>query len=561
MGAERDGRAFFNGRVYTQDPAAPWASGLLVERGRVTRALAAGERPPAGVRALDLGGRLVLPGFVDAHTHVTAYARNLERVALAGAASLEDGLARIRATAARLPSGWLLGQGWDPHAWGGFPDRSHLDRAAPGRPVALESRDCHASWLSSTALRQAGIDAATPDPPGGRIVRDAAGEPTGILLEKARRLAAEAIPPDEPAAGERLGRALAEALALGITGVHVMDGLAGMRELEAHDRSHGLPLRAVCYIGEKDLEAVLADGRRSGEQLGRVRLGGLKLFADGALGSRTALMSEPYEGTTEDFGIALLGDAELADLTSRAASGGLAVAIHAIGDRAGTRALDALEEALTAVGRLPLPHRVEHAQLVFPADSRRFGLRGIVASVQPCHIPGDWAPADRHWGDRCRYAYPFRALLTGGAELALGSDVPVEGWNPSRNLYAAVARRGWDGRPAGGWHAEEALTLPEAVRAYTIGPAVASGEGGRRGRLAPGMDADFAAVSGDLFELAPEDWLDLRSDLTVVAGEPLHRAPELEPAVGTSSRSDSRSEESAGETSGEASQPDEQRVQ
>jgi predicted amidohydrolase YtcJ len=330
------------------------------------------------------------------------------------------------------------------------------------------------------------------------------------------------IPRAEDGLEARLDRALVEALSLGITGAHVLDAIEGMRKLEARDRAGGLPLRIVGYVAEKDLDSVLAEGRRSGEQRGRVRLGGLKLFTDGALGSRTALLSEPYEGT-DDFGIAIHEDAELADLTRRAAEGGLAVAIHAIGDRANTRALEALEAApaVTPAGR-PIPHRIEHAQLCFPADAARFGPAGIVASVQPCHIPGDWRAADRHWGDRCRFAYPFRAFLRGGAALALGSDVPVEGWNPFRNLYAAVARRDWDGRPAGGWYAEEALTLAEAVLAYTLGAAAASGEAHLRGRLAPGMDADLIALSGNLFAMAPAEWLDARCELTVVGGEIRH---------------------------------------
>ncbi|HEY7462787.1 MAG TPA: amidohydrolase [Gemmatimonadota bacterium] len=532
-------RAFTGARVYTQDPTRPWAGGLIVRDGRVSRLLAEGESPPSGVPTLDLSGRLVLPGFVDAHTHLTLYARNLDRVALGGVPTLEEALARVREAAQRtadavaVPDGgdWILGQGWDPHAWGGLPDGADLERAAPGRRIALESRDCHACWASAAALAAAGIGAGTPDPAGGRIVRDAAGEPTGILLEKATRLLTAVLPRGAEGESARLERALAEALSLGITGVHVLDAAEGMQKLETCDRSRGLPLRVVCYLAEKDLESALADGRRSGEQNGRVRLGGLKLFTDGALGSRTALLSEPYEGTS-DFGIAIHDDAELADLARRAAVGGLAVAIHAIGDRANTRALDALEtaSAATPAARLPLPHRIEHAQLVFPADAERFGRAGIVASVQPCHIPGDWRPADRHWGDRCAFAYPFRTLLAGGATLALGSDVPVEGWNPFRNLYAAVARRDWDGQPSGGWHPAEALTLREAILACTVGSAVASGEADRRGRLTPGMDADFIALSGDLFELSPESWLELGSDLTVVGGQVVHAAESLDPS-------------------------------
>jgi predicted amidohydrolase YtcJ len=518
-----------NGRLYTQDPRRPWAAGLTVREGRIERLLAEGEPPPAGLPRVDLGGRLVLPGFVDAHTHLTLYARNLDRVALGGVPSLAEALGRVREAAGRPApdreaDGWILGQGWDPQAWGGLPDRSALDAAAPGRLVALESRDCHAYWLSSAALERAAIDSATPDPSGGRIVRDAAGEPTGFVLEKATRLVTAVIPRAADGEASRLDRVLAEALSLGITGAHVLDAVEGLRKLEALDRAGRLPIRVVAYVAEKDLEGALDEGRRSGEREGRVRLGGLKLFTDGTLGSRTALLSEPYEGTG-DFGIAIHGDAELAELVRGAAAGGLAVAIHAIGDRANTRALDALEAAPAVFheGR-HIPHRVEHAQLCFPADAARFGEAGIVASVQPCHIPGDWHAADRHWGDRCRFAYPFRTLLARGATLALGSDVPVEGWNPFRNLYTAVARRDWEGRPETGWHAREALTLPEALLAYTAGSAAASGEAHLRGRLAPGMDADLVALAGDLFALPPEAWPGVGCDLTVVGGEIVHVA-------------------------------------
>ncbi|MFL5493335.1 MAG: amidohydrolase [Gemmatimonadales bacterium] len=469
---------------------------------------------PAGTPRFELPGALVTPGFVDGHTHFTMWALNRQRVGLAATRTREEVLARVGV--ASPVQGWIVGQGWDANSWPAPPDRGALDAVQPG-PVYLDSLDVHAAWVNSAALRAAGITRETPDPFGGRIVRDAAGEPTGLLLERAVELMMPHLPgPPATALDEAVLEAQLEAHRLGVTGIHDVEGeraLAAFRRLEATDR---LRLRVLFNPPVESLPDLLAKRVRSGTGSEWLTIGGVKMFLDGSLGSRTAWMLEPYSGT-RDRGMAITTAEEARAAVQTAARSGLAATIHAIGDAAVRRALDLLSNAPPAA----VPHRIEHFQCVHPLDLDRAAASGIVVSMQPAHLLTDIPLVDRHWGDRGAGAYAFRSLLQRRTTMVFGSDVPVASIDPREGVYAALERRFSDGGPASGWRPEEKLGFEEIVRCYTVGAAVAGGMDQRRGTLAPGQDADLVAWevdpeaeqgSGDAFRAG-------RAVLTVVAGE------------------------------------------
>lgn len=514
-------------RIHTLDPAAPADApppdALLTRDGRILAVGAAAELRSAApdAQTLDLRPATLTPGLTDAHIHLVEWALARREVDLSAADSPEAA-ARMVARHAGQGDGWVRGRGWNPHRWAAAPTRALLDQVAPGRPVALQSHDMHALWVSSEALRRAGIDRDTPDPDGGSIVRDTAGEPTGLLLERAAELVVRCIPPATDAEVQAaLLDAQAELHRLGITGVHSFPNIhiAGpdpLSTLEILRARRLLRLRVLAHIPLATLDDAIRLGVRSGFGGEWIRIGAVKLFLDGALGSRTAWLREPYVGST-DRGMQVLPAADFRDAVRRAAAAGIAIAVHAIGDAAVSLALDVLADPAVRVPALP--HRIEHVQLCPPERLADPGRHGITASVQPCHLITDWRPAERHWGhDRCRGAYAFQSLLAGGAVLAFGSDAPVEPADPRLGLYAALARQDLDGQPAGGWFPAERLAAPEALRGYTVGPAHAAGAVGMQGVLAPGAYADFAAWEQDPLELAAPDILGLRCMATVVGG-------------------------------------------
>jgi hypothetical protein len=473
---------------------------------------------PHHVPRMELAEALVTPGLVDGHTHLAMWALNRRRVELAGLSTREEVIARV--AAARPLQGWIIGQGWDANAWPSPPDRLALDRVQQG-PVYLDSLDVHAAWLNSAALAKAAITRDAPDPFGGRIVRDANGDPTGLLLERAVELVTPFLPePPAQALEEALRDAQAEAHRLGITGIHDVESMAVLDVFRRLDVSGDLRLRVLFHPPVGALPRLIAGGARSGQGSEWLMLGGVKIFLDGSLGSRTAWMLEPYAGT-RDRGIPITGEEEVRDAMTSAAAAGIATTVHAIGDAAVRRAL----ELLSAVPRLSIPHRIEHFQCVHPLDLDRAPRTGIVLSMQPAHLLTDIDLVDRHWGDRGRGAYAFRSLLQRGARLVFGSDVPVASLDPRAGIYAALERKGFNGAPAGGWRPEEKIGFSEAVAGYTVAPAHAAGVGHRRGVLAPGFDADLVA-----WEVDPTaEWGDGEAFrqghavLTVVGGETVMR--------------------------------------
>lgn len=441
---------------------------------------------PPGAPDLDLPELLVTPGLVDCHTHFGMWALGARRVDLMGT----DRVSALRRVAsAAVEDGWIQGHGWDANNWDIPPDRRMLDALHPTTPVWLDSLDVHAIWLNSAALARLGVDATTPDPPGGRIVRDGTGEATGILLERAVDLVLPGLPvPDPQRLRQALEAAQRRAHTLGLTGIHDVGDRHSRAILEQMNSEGVLDLRVLSHPPVAILPELLAAGVRSGDGSAMFRHGGVKLFLDGSLGSRTAWMLAPYHGG-RDRGLPLATAEETARVMHSAVAGGIALTVHAIGDAAVRRALDLMEP----LPRLAIPHRIEHLQCVAPADLPRAGRAGIIASMQPAHLLVDIPLAERHWGARSAGAYAFRSLQQHGAIVAFGSDVPVAAADPRDGLFAAMARTGLDGLPRGGWYGAEAMTFEAALAAYTLAPALASGTSRHRGRLAPAYDADFVA--------------------------------------------------------------------
>lgn len=519
-----------NARVWTDGRVDERVDAVAVAGGRVLAVGRAVELEPllrTGTWRLDAGGATVTPGLVDAHLHLLAWARSLDEVALAGAASRREALGRVAAFLAAEPNaGPVAGRGWDANAWSEPPERASLDAVSGERPVLLHCKDYHALWVNSAALREAGVTRGTPDPEGGRIERDAAGEPTGIVREHAVRLfaglEARAVRGSDL---ERLARAAQRLSEHGVTMVHDFEGIEALRLLRTLTRGPGRPrLRVVAHLPHEGLEAALALGIESGVGDDRFRYGAVKLFADGTLGSRTAALLAPYEGGTET-GMELVPPAELARAVAQAAAGGFAVAIHAIGDRAVRSALDALEASAGALAKLALPSRIEHVQLLDPADRLRFARLGVWASLQPSHCVADFEIAERGWGARVERAYPWRSLIESGACLAFGSDAPVEVPVPAHGLHAALTRQRADGTPAGGFTPGERISLDAALRAYTHGGAALAGRSAGLGRIAPGCAADLVVWEADLHRLPASMLHDVRPTCTLLAGEAVYLGP------------------------------------
>ncbi len=500
-----------NARIHTFGPAGTAEAvalrgGLVLAVGSEADVYAAvGSDAPS----VNVGGRTVLPGLTDAHVHWGGYALQRRRLTLTAADGLSDVQRKVRKVVADGDAdSWLLGRGWDHATWGRWPTAADLDAVAPSRPVALTRKDGHVVWLNSRALQACSIGDATPNPPGGEIERDGEGRATGILKETAKELANAVIPPATSAQRQAaIIDAWPEAWCRGLTAMHDM-GLG--RQSLFHDlatlRDAGeLGARFVWYLQQDELPEALGLGLRSGLGDPWLRIGGLKLFLDGTLGSQTADMLAPYEDQPNNRGLPIIEFEHFCELVDRAAEGRLATAVHAIGDGANRKALDAFAHVAARHDTSALRQRVEHVQILDPSDVPRFARENVIASMQPIHATADMDVADRFWGDRAAYAYAWRSVLDSGAHLAFGSDAPIEPLDVFAGVHAAVTRQRADGEPRGGWRREQAITVAEALRAYTVGAAYAGGVEDELGSLEPGKRADLIVLDRDPFSLPSQD--------------------------------------------------------
>ncbi len=536
---------FIHGHIYTMDKQQPLATALAIAGERI---LAVGDsddllalRGP-NTHIIDARGKTILPGFTDSHIHLVEWAMQQRQVHLWGVPSLAEALRRVQAKAQDLPPGeWVRGGGWDASLWsdleGEWPTAAHLDAVVPDRPVALDSKDLHTLWVNSYVLRLANITAHTPDPPGGVIVRDPkTGEPTGILKETACELVERLYPEETEHQWETaLLDALPALWAEGIVAVHILNDRSDMRNFRTVQRLRekgALKLRVHQYIPRERQEDAIRLGIRSGFGDRYVRIGGVKYFADGTLGSRTAAMLRPFLGEENNVGVMVTDPEDMYEGFRAASAAGLAIAVHAIGDRANREVLnifDILRQEENQRGRPHLPHRIEHVQILHPEDVKRLGQYGIVASMQPIHATQDMDLARTYWGeDRCRYAYAWRSVQREGALLIFGSDAPVEQPSVLAGLHAALTRRRANGDPGPkGWIPEERLCPRPALHAYTLAPAIVERTHTWRGSLTVGKVADVIMLDGELMDAAytaADALLDMRVVLTLFEGEIVYDA-------------------------------------
>ncbi|HEV3478457.1 MAG TPA: amidohydrolase [Gaiellaceae bacterium] len=500
------------GTIRTLEPSMPRSSALAIAAERIAGGVGTHETALPGPERVDLGGRCVLPGFNDAHVHFPTWAVARGEVRLEGTRSVEEAVARVRdALGSVREGGWLRGRGWRSGEWAEQPTKAALDEVAGDVPVALLAHDSHSLWLNSAALARANGDLEVA---GGVVERDERGEPTGVLREESCwRFRDRYV---EISAGdyvEAMREGLRVAAARGVTAIHDKDGWIGA--LRFWQELDDLTLRVWQSLPADQLEHLGELGLRSGLGSSMLRVGYLKAFMDGTLGSQTARM-------LDGSGVEITSREELAEIVRRAAAAGWPVAVHAIGDRANREALDAFEETRDAWAPPGLRQRIEHAQLLAPEDVGRFAELGVVASVQFSHAPSDRDLADRFWAGKTDGAYAFRSLLDSGAVVANGSDAPIEELDPVAGISAGVLRT-IDGRPA--WHPEQAVGVEEALTATCLTPAWLAYEEHRRGKLVPGYLADLVVLDRDPLMIPPEELPEVQVVATMVGGRWTHNPP------------------------------------
>ncbi|HEX7240023.1 MAG TPA: amidohydrolase [Longimicrobiaceae bacterium] len=523
--------AVVNARVWTGDPARPEAQALAVRGGRIAAVGTDAEvrrRVGPGTRLIDARGGMLVPGFVDSHVHFVDGGFRLSSVQLRDARTPAEFVARIRDFARTVPAGtWITGGDWDHERWGGeLPRREWIDSVTPDHPVWVNRLDGHMSLANGAALRAAGVTRGTAEVAGGTIVRAPGGEPAGVFKDNAMELVGRVVPtPSAEMSDRALDAAMRYVAAQGVTSVHNVgswDDLATFRRAHAAGRLLTRVYAVVPLDGwERLRDTVAARGRGDGW----LRIGGLKGFVDGSLGSHTAAFHRPFTDAPADSGLLVSTPDDLYRWISGADRAGLQVMVHAIGDRANALQLDVFERVARENGPRDRRFRIEHAQHLAPADVPRFAALGVIPSMQPYHAVDDGRWAEKVIGpERIRTTYAFRSLLDAGARLAFGSDWFVAPPTPLEGIYAAVTRRTLDDRNPGGWVPEQKVTVEEALRAYTGAGAYASFEEGEKGTLAPGRLADFVLIDRDLRAVPPEALRDAKVVATVVGGRVVYEA-------------------------------------
>lgn len=521
-----------NARVHTVDAQRPSAEAIAICGERIARVGSTAEiraLATTATRVIDAGGKLVLPGFNDAHVHLLSGAEEIVGVNLRPAKSERDMAARLGAYAATLPKGrWITGGYWDHEAWPGtaLPTRGALDAVTPDHPVFVQRLDGHMAVANSLALKLAGITKDTVSPDGGTIVRDARGEPAGVFKDNAMDLVSRAIPADslEVTIGKARA-ALTHAAALGLT--TIQDMTASGTQLRAYQalRAAGELTARIYSIQNHGLASVREAGVATGFGDDWLRVGGLKLFADGSMGSGTAAFYEPYADDPSTRGLLLHTPEALEQAMFDGDAAGFQLVVHAIGDRANTIVLDAFETLARERGARDRRPRIEHAQVVRASDTPRFKALGVIASIQPSHCIDDMRWADARIGaTRAADAYKVKSFADAGARIAFGTDWYVEPLDPMLGLYAAVTRQFTDGTPAGGWHPDERITMAQAVEYYTLGSAYAEFAEAQKGSITEGKLADLVILTRDIFSIPPRDILATKPALTMVGGRVVFEA-------------------------------------
>jgi predicted amidohydrolase YtcJ len=517
--------AVVNAKVWTGDARQPWAEAIAVS-GEELAAVGLGSEVRkmlgSGTRVVDAHGQMVVPGLIDAHIHFIDGGFRLASVQLRDAKTPQELVARIAAFAKTVPPGaWITGGDWDHQNWGGeLPRRDWIDAVTPDHPVWVNRLDGHMALANTAALRAAGVTAATPDPEGGTIVRDASGEPAGVLKDNALDLVERAVPAPSTAMLDRaLDAAMRYVAERGVTSIHNMGSWADLETFERAKRAGRLRTRIYAAVPlatwERLRDTVAARGR--GDDW--LHIGALKGFVDGSLGSHTAAFYEPFSDTPNDRGLLVNTPEHLYEWTSGADREGLQVIVHAIGDRAIGLQLGIYERVEREDGARDRRFRIEHAQHIAPPDIPRFAALGVIPSMQPYHAIDDGRWAEKVIGpERIKTTYAFRSLRDAGARLAFGSDWFVAPPSPLAGIYAAVTRRTLDDRNPGGWVPEQKITVEDALRAYTSGAAYAEFAEKRKGTLEPGKLADFVILDRDLTQVPPETIRDAQVVMTVVGG-------------------------------------------